>query len=123
MESQFKGLSSRIKAAEERPLKPGPKGEEGLTGAPVRTYIITTTLYRNIATKAIFFQGPQGPPGMQGEQGESGTIGVPGPPGAQGDPGSKGEKGEQGVDNAQSGPIGMLLSCHTCVDLIHSTFI
>ena len=35
MESEFKELSSRIKAAEERALKPGPKGEEGLTGAPV----------------------------------------------------------------------------------------
>ena len=35
MESEFKELSSRVKAAEERPLKPGPKGEEGLTGPSV----------------------------------------------------------------------------------------
>ena len=35
MEGKFKRLSSRIKASEERPMIPGPKGEEGVAGPPV----------------------------------------------------------------------------------------
>ena len=52
-----------------------------------------------------------------------GTIGVPGSPGTQGDPGNKGEKGERGVEDALSGPNGMLLLCLAFLSrLIHSSF-
>ena len=95
LENMFHGLSSRIEAVEDRAMQPRPKGERGATGAPVRAFGYSKSMY-NLTKGYIFFQGPQGPPGIQGDKGESGSIGERGPPGAQGTTGEKGEKGEKG---------------------------
>ena len=54
MENKFRRLNYRVKAAEERSMKPGPKGDEGVTGAPVCTcdYV---NLMCNCNSNMIFF--------------------------------------------------------------------
>lgn len=70
----------RAKAAQDRGMTPGPRGEQGARGE----------------------KGDQGEPGEQGPQGERGEQGLQGEPGPRGDPGAPGRDGEAG----QTGPAG-----------------
>lgn len=110
----LEGLSSRLKAVEERPApEAGPQGAPGPVG-PAGADGATGERGADGAPGERGPEGPQGPAGAPGEQGPAGADGAlgetgpQGPAGTDGRDGRDGQKGEPGRDALQLELLGSI---------------